>query len=81
MLHVGRQVCEIIRAQGMCAVTVLQNACTLQNKVNLFLALVENGLATSLGLNRSFAKARNASQNSIVGVACAENRPVVAGCG
>src|SRR6266852_8348514 len=63
MLHARSQVREIIQAQGMRAITVVQNACTLQNKVNFFLALVENALTASMHINCSFAEAGNASQN------------------
>src|ERR1035437_7902499 len=80
MLYARGKVGEIIRAQGIRAVTVLQSACTLQNKVDFFLAIVENALAGPVGVNRNFAEARNASQNSTVCVTCAENRFVVAGC-
>src|ERR1700720_3717256 len=73
MLHARSQVGEIICPQGMHALTVLQNAGALQNKVNFFLVIVENALAASMHINCSFAEAGNASQNSIVGVACAEN--------
>src|SRR6266853_6362831 len=66
MLHARSQVCEIIRAQGKRAVTVVQNACALQNKVNFFVAIVENALAAPMGIQCSFAKAGNASQNSNV---------------
>ena len=62
MLHARSHVGEIIRAQGMGVITVLQSACALQNEIDFFLTIVENVLAIAVGVKRNFAEARNASQ-------------------
>ncbi len=79
MLDAPSQVHEIIRAQGMRFLAVLQSARALQNKINLFFPVVHNLLALALGVKRNYGKARNASQNSIVRVTRPEDWPVVAG--
>src|SRR5271169_1278530 len=81
MSHTRRQVREIIGAQGMSLVAVLQSARTLQNEIDFFFAIIENTLAVSVGIHSNFGKTRDASQNSIVWVACPEDWFVVAGCG
>src|SRR5690242_14783686 len=73
------QVRKIVRTQRMRLVTVLENARALQNKVDFLFAIVKKILALPLGFDCNFAKMRNASQNSIVGVAGAKNWLVVAG--
>jgi hypothetical protein len=52
VLHAGRQVREIVCAEGMRLITVLQTACALQNKIDFLLAIVENSLAVPVNIHR-----------------------------
>jgi hypothetical protein len=53
----------------------------LRNEVDFLLALILDALTASVGVDRNFGEMRNTSQNSIVGRARTENRPIVAGSG
>src|SRR5258705_6705871 len=50
MLYSRTEVSEIIRFHSMRVVGVLQNAATLKNEVNFLFPIVENALATSIGI-------------------------------
>src|ERR1700693_3865513 len=60
-------------------VAILQSACALQNKINLFFTFEQNILTLALRINRNFRKARYTSQDSTVRVTCPEDWLVVAG--
>ena len=79
MLDSWSQVSEIIRAQRMRFVTVLQRACTFQNKINFFFTVVENTLARAWASTETSAKRETLRQNSIVRVTCTEEWLVMAG--
>src|SRR6476620_8177925 len=78
MLHAWRQVGEVMLAQRLNLVLVMQHARTFDDEIDLFLAVVKDGLAIALWIQRDFAEASDALKGSVLFVSLAENCPVVA---
>src|SRR5437667_11876664 len=81
MLHARRQISEIIRSHRIRLGPIMQNAFTFQDKIDLFITIVEHGLATAMSIERNFREPGHASHESIVGVALSEDRFEMASCG
>ena len=81
MLNARSQVYEIIRAEGMRFVAVLQSACAVQNKIRFLLHDRRERFHTlPWASTETSREARHTSQNPIVRVTGAEDWLVVAGC-
>jgi hypothetical protein len=64
-------------AQGLNLILVVQHARSIDNEIDLFLAVVKYGLAIAMPVQRDFAEASYALQGSVLFVPLAENSPVV----
>ena len=65
--------------QRLRLIFILQHARAFNDKINLFLAVVRYGPATTVRIESDFAEASYSLKRSIVFITLSENRPVVAG--
>jgi hypothetical protein len=78
MFHARRQVCEVILAQRLDLIPVVQNASAFDDEIDLLLVVVENGLAITVRIQSDFPEAGYALEESILFVTLSENRSVAA---
>src|ERR1700722_6811873 len=78
MFHSWRQICEVILAQRLNLVPVVQNACTVRHEINFLLTVVEDRLAGAVRIQSDFAEASYCLKGSTLLVSLTENCPVVA---
>ena len=81
MAYAWRHVREIIRAHGIRAIAEMQNCVSAQNKVNLFLAVINGCLAIATWPEHQFAESGNRPQNTILAVTLTKNRFIGASSG
>src|ERR1700730_4131136 len=78
MLHAWRQVREVMLAQRLNLILVVQHARPFDDEIDLLLAVVEDGLAIAMPIQRDFAETSYGLEGSVLFVPLAENSPVVA---
>src|SRR4051794_4352538 len=79
MFHAWRQVREVMFAQRQNLILVMQHARAFDDEKDFLLAVVEDGLAIAVPIQRDFAKTGYGLEGSVLLVPLAENSPVVAG--
>src|SRR3954469_6726855 len=78
MLHAWRQVGEVMLAQCLNLILIMQHARAIDDEIDLFLAVIKYGLAIAMWIQRDFAEASDALKGSALFVPIAENCAVVA---
>src|SRR3954464_15793424 len=78
MLRARRQVREVMRSQSLNLILVVQHTRPFHDEINLLLALVEDGLAIAIPIQRDFAETSDGLEGSIFFVSLAENSSIVA---
>ena len=74
-----RQVGEVMLAQGLSLILVVQHARSFHNEINFLLSLVGDGLTIAIPIQRNFAETGDGLERSVVFIPVAENCPIVAG--
>src|SRR5262249_41752799 len=74
-----RQVGEVMLAQRLGLILVVQHARPFHDEINLLLSLVGDGLAIAIPIQRNFAETRDGLKSSVVFISLAENGAIVAG--
>ena len=82
MFHARRQIREVMRAQRLDLIFVVQNvvqqASPFDDEIDFLLAVVTYGLAIAVRIQSDFPEAGYGLEGSVLFVAFSENRPVVA---
>src|SRR6478672_11037601 len=78
MLHAWREVREVMLAQRLNLILIVQNARPFHDEINLLLALVEHSSATAIPIQRDFAETSDGLERSGLCVSLAENSSIVA---
>src|SRR5215472_3607806 len=73
MLHTWGQISEIVLPHGVSLVRMVKNPFAFQDEINLFLTVVEYGLAISAGINDKLPEPRDRSQAPILWVTLAKD--------
>src|ERR1700722_4978355 len=78
MLHSWRQVREVMLAQRLNLILVVQHARPFDDEIDLLLVVVKYGLAIAIPIQSDFAETSYGLEGSVLFVPLAENSPVVA---
>jgi hypothetical protein len=78
MLHSRRQIGEVMLAQPLNLIFVMQYPSALDHKIDLLLSVVGHSLAIPVSIQRNLAEASHGLEGSIVLITLAKHRPVVA---
>src|ERR1043165_3332966 len=78
MFRARRQVREVMLAQCLSLILVVQHARSFHDEVNLLLSLVGDGAAIAIPIQRDFAETSDGLENSVLFVSLAENSSIVA---
>src|ERR1700722_6165550 len=79
MFHSRGQIGEVVFAQGLRLLFIMQHARAVDDEIDLFLSVIECVLAIPMRIQGDFSEASYGLERSVVLVAFAEDRSVVAG--